>query len=333
MYASLLIDVEDFITPEADDAALDVARIVTEEGFTATICVVGEKARCLLARGREDVIAALGMHDIGLHTDKHSVHPTTCEYLSDCDWQTGVTRAREDIERGLDAIGLCFGVEPSCWGGAGNTWGPQVNEALWHVRIPALVYSHLTPQNGDLHRFLGVRCFPSGLYLGDAMLHQDDTWRKNLNKLLRGLERRRSEGVQWSEVFLCHPSRVRCEEFWDGINFSNGANPRRSHWRPAPLKSQEDYRRALGNLRLSLRALGRLEGIRWATIGEMAAHLRFAEEVPLTSAEVAATRTLIEERLQRMGHWPIHKPGMDFWRISELTLELLDDLVKLKLDE
>jgi len=65
----------------------------------------------------------------------------------------------------------------------------------------------------------------------------------------------------------------------------------------------------------------------------MAAHLRFAEEVPLTSAEVAATRTLIEERLQRMGHWPIHKPGMDFWRISELTLELLDDLVKLKLDE
>jgi hypothetical protein len=32
-------------------------------------------------RGRWDVIGAVAQHDVGLHTDHHSVHPTASEYL------------------------------------------------------------------------------------------------------------------------------------------------------------------------------------------------------------------------------------------------------------
>src|SRR5262249_6306360 len=72
----LWFDTEDYLLPASDDAALRVASILSSRGIRATFKVVGEKARTLERRGRKDVIEALGRHDIGYHSNFHSVHPT-----------------------------------------------------------------------------------------------------------------------------------------------------------------------------------------------------------------------------------------------------------------
>src|SRR5205823_14766686 len=72
VYVVLWFDTEDYILPQSDDAALRVAQILTQEGVRATFKIVGEKARTLEKRGRQDVIAALSRHDIGFHSNLHS---------------------------------------------------------------------------------------------------------------------------------------------------------------------------------------------------------------------------------------------------------------------
>ena len=76
MYVYVCFDIEDLVHPGADDVALDIAGMLADDGIVASMCVVGEKARLWERRDRQDVIAAVGQHDVGLHTDLHSVHPT-----------------------------------------------------------------------------------------------------------------------------------------------------------------------------------------------------------------------------------------------------------------
>src|SRR5688572_26556908 len=86
----LWFDTEDYLLPAPDDAAKRVADLLTERNVRATFKVVGEKARTLDKRSRTDVIASLKRHDIGYHSNYHSVHPTPAEYLAECGLLDGV---------------------------------------------------------------------------------------------------------------------------------------------------------------------------------------------------------------------------------------------------
>src|SRR5579862_7314227 len=70
----LWFDTEDYLSPADDDACKRLAQMLTERHIRATFKVVGEKARVLERRGRQDVIEALEKHDIGYHANFHSVH-------------------------------------------------------------------------------------------------------------------------------------------------------------------------------------------------------------------------------------------------------------------
>src|SRR5436309_5761844 len=85
VYVVLWFDTEDYILPASDDAALHVAQFLTREGVRATFKVVGEKARTLERRGRTDVIEALKKHEIGYHSNFHSVQPSPSMYLGNLD--------------------------------------------------------------------------------------------------------------------------------------------------------------------------------------------------------------------------------------------------------
>src|SRR3954454_3338521 len=86
----LWFDTEDYLLPADDDACIRLAEMLTARKIRATFKVVGEKARVLEQRGRQDVIAALKSHDIGYHSNFHSVHPTPAEYLADCGLLDGI---------------------------------------------------------------------------------------------------------------------------------------------------------------------------------------------------------------------------------------------------
>src|SRR5437773_7875063 len=85
----LWFDTEDYLLPADDDATKRLCEMFTERRVHATFKLVGEKARVLEKRGRTDVIDALKKHDIGYHSNFHSVHPTPSEYLADCDLLDG----------------------------------------------------------------------------------------------------------------------------------------------------------------------------------------------------------------------------------------------------
>src|SRR5438552_7678313 len=106
----LWFDTEDYLLPASDDAAQRVAEMLSARGIRATFKVVGEKARTLERRGRRDVIAALKKHDIGYHSNFHSVHPTPTEYLDDCGLLDGVAElARRQGDGAADGPPI-FGV-------------------------------------------------------------------------------------------------------------------------------------------------------------------------------------------------------------------------------
>src|SRR5438874_1052056 len=89
VYVILWFDTEDYILPASDDAALRIANYLNQEGIRATFKVVGEKARTLERRKRADVIKALKSHEIGYHSNYHSVQPTPAQYLDGMGWDEG----------------------------------------------------------------------------------------------------------------------------------------------------------------------------------------------------------------------------------------------------
>src|SRR5262245_32845915 len=86
VYVLLWFDTEDYILPADDDACLKLADFLTKEKIRATFKVVGEKARTLERRKRADVIDALKKHEIGYHSNFHSVQPTPAQYLNNLGW-------------------------------------------------------------------------------------------------------------------------------------------------------------------------------------------------------------------------------------------------------
>src|SRR5580704_6476344 len=136
VYVVLWFDTEDYIEPAADDAALRVATDLDKLGVRATFKVVGEKARVLEARGRFDVIRALGRHDIGYHSNFHSIQPTPALYLRDMGWLDGAAEFERRERPGLADLQRIFGITPSCYGQPGSSWAPQTFRALLRFGIP-----------------------------------------------------------------------------------------------------------------------------------------------------------------------------------------------------
>src|SRR5207253_3169867 len=137
VYVILWFDTEDYILPASDDAARRVADWLSGENIRGTFKVVGEKARTLERRGRTDVIDALKKHEIGYHSNFHSVQPTPAMYLSNLGWDEGVAEFDRRERPGYDDVHRVFGVAPSCYGQPGSSWGPQVFGAMkkWGMEI------------------------------------------------------------------------------------------------------------------------------------------------------------------------------------------------------
>ena len=68
-------DTEDYVTPEAADAKKFWAEELTARAMRGSFQCVAEVIRVLRQRRREDVIEALGRHEIGYHTNLHSAPP------------------------------------------------------------------------------------------------------------------------------------------------------------------------------------------------------------------------------------------------------------------
>jgi len=238
----LWFDTEDYLLPASDDAAKRVAEMLTARGIRGTFKVVGEKARVLERRSRADVIAALRKHDIGYHSNLHSVHPTPAEYLSQCGWLDGVAEFARREGPGARDVRRIFGVPGlSCYGQPGSSWGPQAHAALRQIGV--------TTQDGvsvylDEGSNVGIEekpfwyggvlnVFNMGRNQTRMELHEPGGLEKGCAEFKAAYDRLRGEGGGLISIYY-HPAEWVHREFWDAVNFRRGANPPREEWKAPP---------------------------------------------------------------------------------------------------
>ena len=123
-------DAEDYILPEDDDATKRLAEMLTRLNVKATFKVVGEKARVLEQRGRQDVIAAVKAHEVGYHSNTHSQQPTIAVYLQHAGWDDGRAEFERREGQGARDVARIFGTTPVAYGQPGSAWAPQSYPAL-----------------------------------------------------------------------------------------------------------------------------------------------------------------------------------------------------------
>jgi hypothetical protein len=268
VYVILWFDTEDYILPASDDAALRLADHLTTEGVRATFKVVGEKARTLERRKRSDVIAALKKHEIGYHSNWHSVQPSPALYLSQLGWDDGVREfdrregpGRADVER-------IFGMAPTCYGQPGSSWGPQSYGAMtkWGMKVYLDAGNHV---NLDEHP-----CYYGGILNLYKLAH---TVRADLNnpsalpeaqeRFTRSCQALRAEGGGVISIYY-HPCEFAHKQFWDGANFLRGANPPRDAWKLPAAKTAEETRVSFEIFSKYIQFIKRTPEVRFITASE-----------------------------------------------------------------
>lgn len=274
----LCFDIEDLVHPDSDDIAYDLATMLADDGVVGSMFVVGEKARLWERRGRQDVISAVGLHDVGLHTDRHSHHPTVSEYLADCGWAEGVAEAVRQEGPGVRDLTRLFGRYPTGWGTGGAGWGPQIPAAMRQLGVPGQVYAHVRAAGTGASWFAGELCYREympfpGYEDGYA---DDDAFDTGLPRFLDQITQAQRAGFACYGLFVCHPTRLRYKEFWDILNFRHGQNTPPTDYRFAPRRSDNEYQTSLRNLRRMVWAVRDLPGIE--IMGTGALNQRFGGE-------------------------------------------------------
>jgi hypothetical protein len=301
----LWFDTEDYLLPASDDAARRVAEILTRRGVRATFKLVGEKARVLERRGRADVIDALKKHDIGYHSNLHSVHPTPAEYLAPAGWQDGVAEFVRREGGGARDVMRILGVSSlSCYGQPGSSWGPQAAAALPRIGVSAYVDegSHVGLDEKPFWYAGVLNVFNMGRNLTRMDLHEAGGLERGRADFKAAYDRLRAGGGGLISVYY-HPAEWVHVEFWDAVNFRRGANPPREDWKPPPQRRREETEAAYERFdqyvayQLSLAGVKHVtaadllgvyrnrladEGVDRATVKDVAAKLADATELDIT---------------------------------------------------
>jgi len=269
VYVVLWFDTEDYIEPAADDAALRLATDLDRLGVRATFKVVGEKARVLESRGRTDVIRVLAHHDIGYHSNYHSIQPTPALYLRGMGWLDGAAEFERRERPGVDDLRRIFGVTPSCYGQPGSSWGPQTYRALLRIGIPVYLDEGEQVGLGEQPFWLGgmLHVFNMGRYLMRADLNDESRLPQAFEKFDRAAEELEAKGGGVISTYY-HPTEFVTTAFWD-LNFYKGANPERSEWKKPPRRTAEDSERCYRILTRWVEHAKARPGVRFVTAREL----------------------------------------------------------------
>jgi len=309
---SVFMDVEDPINPYADDAARDIARLFSGLGIKGSFCFTGEKCRTLLSRGRGDVLDAYQPHCLGLHTDTHSYHPTTMEMLADVTYEEGCRLALATESRGMEAFHSAFHRKPAFWGGAGNTWSPEITDAIAKLGIPAYSYALTSLPNLAIHRFNGVIALPQALSISETDWADSDRASMRSEQVLQSVQLLDSP---WLGIFVGHPTRLRYNQFWD-VPYNAGrttASPEE-----ATLADESTYQRCIDNLSEFLENLKRLAPIVGIDdVLKMGWQFRTPDQ-----DELEHFRSETPKAIRGASRWPIHRANLNPEGIVAKTLSL-----------
>ncbi len=268
MYALIYFDTEDFISPADSPVHTlpgQLAEIMRRHGLQGCFHIHGEKARALERHGHAEVIQAIAKHDVSLHYDRGSMHPTTAEEVSGLDWFRGVERVlyREvpgfrDMER---IFGKCSGLTQH-----GGTFAAPILYAAGKLGKPFLYSPFRLPARN-------IVWFCDNLLIGGYQpdFYFDQAYRDTpkFEAALACVEpylRQRAQSYDFTAMFGCHPVIAIMQRFPDVLNFDKGAMPPREEWVAPTLVPAVSLPLILENFeRLVVRLLEQ-PGIEWTTV-------------------------------------------------------------------
>ncbi len=301
---TLWFDTEDYILPQSDDAAKRLAEMLTRLGIKATFKVVGEKARVLEQRGRKDVIEALKKHEIGYHSNLHSQHPTPAEYLQNTDWDEGVAEFYARESQGAKDIQRIFGQLPSCYGQPGSSWGAQAYPALKKMGINVYLdeANHVGIDDQPFYYGGMLNIFKMRSNVVRMELFGENNLANGKAKFLAAYEKLKAKGGGTISIYY-HPCEWVHQEFWDGVNFSRGANPEKKDWKLPKMRSTEETEKAFQDFEEYVKFIKVQKGLRYVTANELKRIYEDKIEAKAFSSaniEVVAMRVLEEISFQKI---------------------------------
>lgn len=300
-------DTEDVYTPaEAgmDDVPMRLAEIYSQEGITANFMVIAQRAQVLKDRGREDVIAALRQHCIGVHT-RWDGQPYDAVVALGKSWDEGLEEVRKLEKEAYSIVAEVFGCQPVCLSAHALNSAPHQHVIARELGLP-FNYGYATmPPLYNISRYCGTLNFPYYVAptniampyfegFDDALSHEPD--------FLRHLER--FEGhidaclAAKQPVLLlhpCHPFKIYSLDWVDFYVSPNGVNIPPEEWpkrRQAGVRPRAQVELALRNFRRLAQYIRRHPHLNVLTIPEAAAKYG---QVPSTIGQLdlyaAAQRT------------------------------------------
>lgn len=260
-------DTEDTLSPPeagSDDIILEIARSARRAGMSACFHIIGDRARCLAERGRQDIVDELrSHHDVSLHYASGSLHPTTCELVAECGWDEGVAVAWARERLGFRLIEGIFGMCPALTM-HGTTYGPQIlqaaareGKAFWQVGVGI-------PESSAFW-FCDCLCFDTRTHGSLDGLFQDDAlFQPALDELLTRYRAAHEAGEDIASV-CGHPHRTICQEFAD-VPYYDGRNALHEDLRPPAPYSETERATVRRNIGRMFEALVALEGFETTTV-------------------------------------------------------------------
>jgi hypothetical protein len=231
----LWFDVEDYITPETQDAWAGALRVLKEKQVTGIFKIVGEKARLTSAQQRQDILLGLSGHEIGYHSDMHSEHPVSTEYLEHLSFREGAVEFEKRERGGFADVQRITGSPVVCYGQAGYSWAPQPFAALRKWGVPVYLDDHdQITLDGRPFWYGGLLNFTS-LTATIKLSFKEGGMERAYAEFDRLYDQLADEPVGFISIY-CHDCDFVCEGFWDAVNFARGKQTPRDEWRPAPLK-------------------------------------------------------------------------------------------------
>jgi len=323
----LWFDTEDYILPEADGALLRISEFLRNEGIRGTFKIVGEKARVLEERGRDDIIRSLRNHEIGYHTDFHSAQPSPAMYLSDLDWGEGVREFTRREYQGFLDVKRITGQEIYCYGQPGASWGPQAFESLrkWGVKV-YLDSNNMIDIDKKPFWFSGVLTLCSlehemrvGLQKSSDLDEARERFSASREKILSADE----PGVV--SIFY-HPCEFVHSSFWDGVNFSRGANPAPNNWKNPPVKSRKAIETGYQNFEGFIKYIKSFPDVEFVTARQ--ALQLFPDQSAMTVFSEEDIR-LIAENVRENGikYQVVHGVSLSAAEVFYLLASRMDDLL------
>ena len=315
-------DTEDFTCNESNDAIVETANILADEGVVGEYAVVGYLAREIVRNRRQDVIDALSKHHVGTQSLGHSVHPTICELSDKRDFREAYRLVAAAESEGNGMLKAAFGLQNVDFAvPPGNSFSYVAMYAYADLGVKFYAAGGFTDYHKDWTDYGSngvVRRDNIGLGLWYCNLYQVPyNWIMTLEDLIPGnrtpppdIDAKLDEMSKRDLIAIfMHPNMAIKTQQWDGVNYARTNLSEYGSWVQVPSRPKEVVDQFYRNFRAFVRRVKGDSRFEITNLRELEASLK--PRVPITRGDVHAIRAAM---LRDFG--PIHEPAS--WSVADV---------------